>query len=512
MSAAPVSRTALRLSMAGISLAIALGAGILAVSWAQTSRLDRRIRAEAAELAVSPQTFNIYYFGESSMAGEPYAPQASIPRIIEHLLGGVAARRPIRSINLAQPGTDVRFTVERVRDVIRNRDVTHPSLCVFYLGHNEFLKYQSRIPRVLLRLPAPYTTVLQRVDGLFPAFELDDRRLLDAGIVDARSKEAVIDEYKASMRQAMALLREHNVPAIVSTVPSNYSDWEPNRSVFVGSASEAEQLARLIDRGRSLELSHDAAAAVQVYESARTVSDDVAEVHYRLGVTYRALGRIDEAWRAFQRAVDTDAMPIRATSAINEFLVTLQDASHVSVVDAVGHLREASGERLIGSDLMIDGHHPTLDGYVRIAQLIASEIRRTAGATGQGAVTASDAAREFGVDREKEFEVAISRGRWFTKLATWRYDPAARLERAETFFRSALEDMPSRYEPHLGLAMVEFLRGNAAQAERYLTAARTLNAEAVDQYFRETWVRRVRERAYSLPAGKPVHTSARTEQ
>lgn len=501
----PFSRVLFRVCLLGVSMLVALGVAALLFGVIYNGRFEARVRAAATEHAVSADTFNIYYFGESTMAGEPYAPQASIPRIIDHLVGGVVAGKPIRSVNLAQPGSDIAFTLERLKDVVANRDTTHPSLCVFYVGHNEFLKYQGRVPHALLGLPTGYLTLFQRVDALFPVLEIDDRKLFDVGVADHAERQAVVAEYKSRVLEAVALLKQSGIPAVISTVAGNYADWEPNRTEFVGSDEDAKQVERLLERGAAFEQSNDDERALFDYETALTRYGSMAEVHFRAATIYRRLGRYEEAWGAFQQAVDSDAMPIRATSAINEFLLTLNDGP-IAVVDAVAHLRKSATNGLIGSDLMIDGHHPTLAGYARISELIASRIPDAAAVK---PLTELEAQNALGIDRAKQFEIAVSRGRWHTKLATWRYEPDARLRKAEAFFQEALQYAPSRQEPYVGLAMVALLRRDAPSAERHIRTAREFDAAAVDDYFREHWVRLVRDRAYNMDRPRAGRAAAR---
>lgn len=500
-----------RLCLVTVSVLVAVLAALALFSWAMSRRFETELQTAVKQQAVSAETFNIYYFGDSTMVGEPYAPQASIPQMVEYLLDRNVSRKPVRSINLARAGSDFLYSAERLKEVIRNRNVTHPSLCVFYGGHNEFLKYQGRIPHVLFALPAIYSNLAEWANALFPHLEIDDRRFLDVGAVDLAERRTIIERYKSQMSEVLAQLRDNGVPAIVSTVAGNYADWEPNRSVFSGDGRKVEDLIQLVERGKHREADGEFQAAAEAYRAALKLCDTVAEVHYRLALCYRRLGQPAEAWDELQRAIDHDGMPIRASTAINDFIRTLDDGRAVTAVDAVRSLREHGADGLIGSDLMIDGHHPNLKGYILISRLIASAVRSrfvsVAGAL--QTLDESEATKIFRIDREKKFDIAVSRGRWFTKLATWRYDPRERLLRAEECFRMALDNDPARYEPHLGLGMVQFLRADAVGGESLASLARTMSPKEVDRYFRQTWVQRVRERAHRIEAMKASASLAR---
>jgi hypothetical protein len=164
---------------------------------------------------------------------------------------------------------------------------------------------------------------------------------------------------------------------------------------------------------------------------------------------------------------------------------------------------------------MVDGHHPNLQGYIVISRLVATEIRKRLdpGGTPLPALDEGKARVAFGIDGRKDFEVAISRGRWFTRLATWRYDPGRRLARAEELFRTALHLDSSRPEPYLGLAMVHFLRREAEAGDGWLTAAREKDAAEVKRYLGESWVQSVITRAHrsgSTREGRSTSVTART--
>lgn len=93
-------------------------------------------------------------------------------------------------------------------------------------------------------------------------------------------------------------------------------------------------------------------------------------------------------------------------------------------------------------------------------------------------------------DDEFLYQHAIDRGRWFTRIATLRYDSADRIERAQQAFDEAESLAPGRADPQLGLAMVAFLRGDVRDREHSAENRRT------------PWVRSVIERAHRTAAAQ----------
>ena len=459
--------------------------------------LDQDLQALIHSRNVSASTFNIYYFGESSMQGEPYAPSVSIPQLVSYMLDGQVEGRPIKSVNLAASGADFAYDLRRLHSVLAQRQLTSPSLCVIYAGHNEFLKYHQDFvdwfplhPRLLAEAA--------RVLKLY-RLEMGERRFFDAPVVDARTRRRVITTYRKQLLEAVRLLREHHIPVIVLTLAGNYSRWQPNRSAFCGRRSDREEFSRLMEAGNQAAAAARVEPAIAAYRQALALCDHFAETHYRLGQSYEAGGDWAQAWREYSQAVDDDGMPMRALSAQNDFIRRLGAAGLASTIDVVERWRRQAAGGLIGFNFLIDAHHPNLNGYIMISRLIAERIAALFSAQPRALRTVgTDTLREvFHVTPAQRLEVYVSRGRWLTRLATWRYDPSERLTLAEAFFLRALAIDPSRYEPYVGMAMVSLLRRDVVTAEMYRSEARLLDAAAVDTYFRDYWVRRVVHYGYA---------------
>ncbi|MBI4372133.1 MAG: hypothetical protein HY585_00200, partial [Candidatus Omnitrophica bacterium] len=112
----------------------------------------------------------------------------------------------------------------------------------------------------------------------------------------------------------------------------------------------------------------------------------------------------------------------------------------------------------------------------------------------------------FGIDNAKMFEVYTETGRWITRLATWRYDPAERLNLAEDCFRQAIRIAPERYEGFLGLSVTSLIKKDAAAAS-FLQRASAIDLKKVDEYLSTPWIRKIARRAnlkMALPHGLPT--------
>jgi tetratricopeptide (TPR) repeat protein len=467
--------------------------------------------AAAQNAGVSEQTFNIYYLGESTMWGVPYGPPAAIPNIVEHHLDGSLGGKPLRSVNFGVAAKDAAYIRYAAELLLREKEVFHPSLIVIYSGHNEFLKFHPTEPDMsspvikwLVRhseLARQLITLIARDRG-GEIFEVGLRNFMDTSIFphDRRGYGKAIEHYQAQFLKMVTLAEENKVPLVISTVVSNYAGWEPNRSVLCSSAgtqARKERFTQAFERGLEAENRKENDSSLKAYEEALSLCDHFAEVHFRLGKVYQAQHKHEKAWEAFQKAIDHDGMPIRAVSAQNEFIRSLEHFDHVRVADSLAHLKSRAQNGLLDEHLIIDGVHPNLEGYLLIGEAVAKAIHSLFPSEQERLRTLElDAAKNaFGVGESKMFEVFYETGRWIARLSTWRYDPTRRLKAAETFFRRAVETDPNRYEGFLGLAVVSLIKGNAQDAEGFLQKARSLDMKRVDDYLQIPWIRKIVRRA-----------------
>jgi len=458
---------------------------------------------------ISDKAFNIYYFGGSTMFGEPYFDTLSIPKLVSYMLDYRVQDKDIRYINMAERGRDFQYALQRLKLVLKKKDITHPSLCVIYSGHNEFLKYHdgygfgnssikhNKIKGCVLGHSYLIKMIMNKIMPKSYNLEIDERNFFDHLPYGISEKKEVIDKYRSEIIEAIELLYKYNVPCVISTVAGNYADWEPNRSVFCGNDADKIEFRQLMDSGNKAQVKEIYVEAITYYLKALSLCDSFAETHYQLGKCYEMLGDYGKAWQEYQKAVNYDGMPLRATEEQNNFIKAIPEDNVMFTVDAVKCLRENAEHRLIGFNLMIDGHHPNLKGYILISQLIAEKIEKIFHETKQiRALSEEDAEDKFSINQSKVFEIYISRGRWLTRIATWRYAPLERLERAELYFFRAMTIDGSRYEPYLGLSMCSFLRKNTFQAEKYLSQARAINPKEVNKYLKEFWIYQIIKRAY----------------
>jgi hypothetical protein len=170
-------------------------------------------------------TFNVYYFGGSTMASR------HLIGLIGKMAGDEIAGRPIRAFRVAEDAQDLHYNALRLHAILDEPERFRPDLFVIYAGHNEYLRFHDAGEGVRWsrRYPALLDSVAERsyaVRALLDRarsyrVEIDDRKLFDAPLFPAAGYAAVTEAYRQTLERIADRSRERGVPVIVSTVAGN---------------------------------------------------------------------------------------------------------------------------------------------------------------------------------------------------------------------------------------------------------------------------------------------------
>lgn len=449
-------------------------------------------------------TFNIYYFGESTMKGEPYVD--TIPILIEKMLGGSFDGRMIRWVNFAEEASDFAYSARRMRWVAEHQQITHPSLFIVYSGHNEYLKFTKAWGFTLSGKYGKWLTWLvshlRIVDTIarvmrYYKLEIDDRSFFDTPLFSIGQYNAIFRQYTGQVGEMVTVLEKNLIPVVFSTLVSNYVDFEPNRSVFCNNESDKTKFKNFMDEGLRAQQADNNAEALSFYTRALAVCDSFAEIYYRMGKAYEMLGDNENAWQAYIKAVDYDRMPIRATSMQNTFLLGLSQRGVVRVADVIDYLRRHADNGLIGYNLMNDGHHPNVKGYLLVAEHIAQTIIEIFANDTKIIYPLSESEATqmlMPTDKEKQ-DVLLACAQWHVRMATWRYDPENRLAIAEKCLEQFFIINPNNAEGYLAGATIMYLCKDEVRADDYLQRAKQIDTQAVDHYLSNRWYQMIISRS-----------------
>lgn len=466
------------------------------------SKIAEEMETLAHDAGVSETNFNIYYFGGSTIKGEPYRDNG-FARLVSAHLGDRIGEREIVNVTVGDIAQDIEFNVQRMRHIASHPDVFYPSLFIVYSGHNEFLWYHDdwgfqvdpRVPAQVAWIAehSAIARLMARVAGSF-RLEADEREFFDAPVVPEEKRQEILAEYEYVMTHEVPQVASE-VPVIVSTVAGNDADFEPNRSVYCNGGYTKTAFAASFENGMKNLKEKKPYEALEAFERSAVLCDTFADLHFRMGDAYRLAGDYQSARSHYHRATDLDGMPIRAVSVQNAAIRSLKPTEKLAVADAELALWETSEDGLIGDALMIDGHHPNIDGYGLVTRAIAQAVEGLVDGAQTTRLSREQIEDILIPDDHQRFSTAISRAFWFIRLATWRYDPALRLEKAEGFVRLALEVSPDATNAYHALAVIHYLRGDIHLAQQTLDTASALNDAETRAFINEPWVRQVISRA-----------------
>jgi len=336
--------------------------------------------------------FRLFVIGGSSAWGFPWGAEVAFARGLGAALQASRADRVIESVNAAA----MSYGSHRLRIVAREVLGYAPDALVVYEGHNEFVErrfYRDPLggPGTTRRLQAlafrlrTFSAMSRAVEAVGrrgrdedgeprstgELLGLDVHREVSVGVGPAERGDAGVT-FERNLRAILDDAERAGVRVVLCTVPSNVRDWVPNESVFdpgVG-LMRRQDLLRAVADGRAALERGDAGAAVEALERAVAIDGGHAEALYRLGQAYEAEGRLDDAYRSYTRARDSDGKPARAISAFNETIRRLATERGALLVDAERIFDEASPGRLVGFNLIEDYVHPKPAGHLLVARAI----------------------------------------------------------------------------------------------------------------------------------------------
>ncbi len=365
-----------------------------------------------------PNTFRVFFQGESSAQGFPYGHGGAPSRMLEERLQATFPGRNVEVVNTAFTAISSYALLDQADEIIARK----PDAVLIYTGHNEYygvfgagskqrFGHWPPLVRAYLALRRLRTVQLlanaigtgSAAPTAAPGGAGDaPRTVMELMAGDQRvplgspAYEDGVAQFRGNLGRLLDRYRAHGIPVLVGTVASNERDQRP----FVGGPAPGDSAAwwRSYREGEAAAARGDDAAAERAFLAAVRADSQAADAHYALGTLYDRRGDAARAHAAYRAAKERDQLRFRAPEAINRVIREEAARRGATVVETQRALEQASPGGTVGRTLVLEHLHPNLDGYFVIADAFYEAMRRK-GMVGPwtAPVAAADARRRIPV-------------------------------------------------------------------------------------------------------------------
>ncbi len=345
-----------------------------------------------------PRRYRIFVLGESAAQGFPDF-TTNFARILEVMLLAHYPSARIEMVNTAM----IAVNSHVVRAVAQQCAEHEPDLFIVHLGNNEVVgpfgaagvigSFGSRLGIIRANLAAKTTRLGQFLNDQVgkwtqgkqtPRAWIGMATFADSHVRadDERLKQIDV-HFRANLHDVCRAGIAAHVPVLVCTIPVNLKDSAPFGSAHADglTSAQSEVWNETYQEGVSLETAKSYAAAIRSYQSAAAIDDTFADLAFRLGRCYAALGKTTEARQQYVRARDLDTLRFRSDTNINAAIrdvVASHSEEGVHLVDAERAFERSSPDGIPGEDLFYEHVHMNFHGNYVLARTVFEHIRELA--------------------------------------------------------------------------------------------------------------------------------------
>jgi len=322
-------------------------------------------------------TLRLFVLGESAAYGTP-DPTFSVSRQLEVMLRAQYPQARLEVFNTAMMGINSHV----IRDIARECARHGADLLVVYMGNNELIGAYGvgaaaegstvglSLPLIRASLWARGTRLGQATDRFLGKRDWltpkdQDEAFFQKNRIhpDDPRREKVYKNFRANLHEVC----RSGPKVLLSTVAVNLRDCPPLGSLHRRGLTAAEQARweEAYRRGETNAERGNWSEAVRHYQIAAELDGQFADLQYRLGQAFEALGDLPRSRHHLSLACDYNAMPFGANSHINQIIRDIaqqQPPDRVRLVDAA--------ELSLEPDLFWEHVHLTFRGNYRLARTL----------------------------------------------------------------------------------------------------------------------------------------------
>lgn len=348
-------------------------------------------RPESFAVAKRPDEYRIFCLGGSTVQGNPFGNETSFTTWLELSLQAAEPSRAWEVINCGGVSYASYRLVPILEEVLRYQ----PDLVIFCEGHNEFLEARS-FEHVQARgrgVNAALSAAMHvrsfnlaregylRTTGQSSADPPQGRPILPAeveALLDFRGgleeyqrddawRQGVIAQFRYNLVRMAEMTRAAGVDFLLVNPVCNLSETPPFKSEHRADLTPEElerwevacEMARAAMRGPRPNV-HE---AVRQFKRACRIDPLHAGAFYNLAKCYHAVGRVDEARKAYIQAKELDVCPLRILEPMRAAVAEVARETNTPLLDGYALLEERSTDHILGADWLADHVHPTIAGH-----------------------------------------------------------------------------------------------------------------------------------------------------
>ncbi len=341
-------------------------------------------------------TCRIFILGASAAMGTP-DPAFCFGRLLRTMLRQEYPGADFEVVTPAMAAINSHVVLQIAKDCARHQ----PDLFVVYLGNNEvtgpygagtvFTPLSGSLSLIRTGIALKATKLGQLLTSLFESVggERDElavwrgmQMFLEKQIrADDPRLETVYQHFQQNLKDIKRVALKSGAKIIFCTVGSNLRDCPPFASLHRPDLAETENKKwdDIYKRAVELETAGDYAEAVEYYVAAAETDDSYADLQFRLGRCYWAMGEYDKARDRYIKARELDTLRFRADNRINQIIRNVAAAKAVSsvyVLDAATALESDSPHRTTGEELFHEHVHLNFKGNYLLAKTILEQMRQ----------------------------------------------------------------------------------------------------------------------------------------
>jgi len=355
--------------------------------------MGRSTAAFAIPVTKRPNTFRIFVLGSSAAKGDP-APAYSMSEILKVFLKDNYPEVNFEIINVGMTAINSHV----VYDVAKECSKLDPDMFIIYEGNNEvvgpfgpgtvFSPLLSNISLIRTIAALKATRIGQFYSDIFSSATNKPKEwggmemFLDKKVyAESPDLQIVYKHFQRNMNDICKLVKEKNIPLIVSSVGVNLRDCAPfeGRSRKLSPAN-AQKISEINEMGPKLESIGKYRQALDLYSEGLIIDSLSADLWFKIADCYFHLGEYSPARECYKKSMDLDALRFRADSKINEIIKRISknnEEKKIYFAPAEDSLIINSQNGIMGNDLFYDHVHLRFEGNYLVARSLFMQVTKT---------------------------------------------------------------------------------------------------------------------------------------